>query len=243
MRHLKAFLASAAFEPPQPGTVCCALSDDVGAIQGDIGAFNLGQALGQFAGMFGGGGRRRHGGAPRYASGPPAAPQGWRPPAAPQWQPQPYPQQMMQPQYGGPAPYYGPPPFVSPLQMNSIPGGIYGAGFPNFLFNNALGLGALTFTLNPIAALKGRRFTITLIRSGASAATTTPMVTQLMAGAVPMILGNPVAADTFSPTAQDTNLTLPPIAPGQFYQLTMALPVALAAGDTILALPALTGDA
>ena len=93
--------------------------------------------------------------------------------------------------------------------------------------------------MNPQAVMRGRRLVCTVLRNGATAAQTAPLITNLQVGMVPCILTpDGVSADSYAPNAVDTNVLLPATAPGVLYVMTMRLPVALGVGDTIPALMA-----
>jgi hypothetical protein len=122
--------------------------------------------------------------------------------------------------------------------------GMYPAAFPLISFALADGVNVKSVQMNPQTAFRGKRPVFVVVRSGASAALTSPLITQLLVGLVPVIITpDGIAAENFAPGAYDTNLQLPPTSPGVLYQLSMRLPVALTGTDTILVLGSIQGDA
>ena len=122
-------------------------------------------------------------------------------------------------------------------------GSIQPAAWPIFTFVAGTGTNTLTQTMNPQAPMRGRRPVFTIIRSGASALVTEPLITTLQVGMVPVILTpDGVPASNYVANAFDTNLLLPGTNPGVVYALSMRLPVALAGADTILVIATLQGS-
>jgi len=118
------------------------------------------------------------------------------------------------------------------------------AGFPLFSFTNATGLNPITQQMNVQTPFRGQRLVAQVLRSGASAALTAPLIHTLQVGMKPVITtANPVGMEIFGQNAFDVNLILPPTTPGTIYQLTLALPIALGAGDTITVIVGLLGSA
>lgn len=197
--------------------------NDMGALADEMGAnpFSLiGRALGI------GGGRKRgnrggprqfNGGGPRFA--PP--PQGYAPRA-------PYPQAYPQ--------------VVNP-PASQLQGGIYAAAWDPFVFNLASGLAPISLVVTPFAAFRGRRIVVTVIRAGASAAASVPLISLLQIGATPMVLGGELPAEMFANVAQDTNLTFPLTSVGTPYRLTIRPTAALAGTDVMTVIASVVGDA
>lgn len=122
--------------------------------------------------------------------------------------------------------------------------GIYPAAFPVLSFALADGVNVKQVSMNPQTSFKGQRMFVQVIRNGASAALTAPLITQMLVGMTPMILTpDGVPAEMFQPSAFDTNLLLPPTEPGVLYQLSVRLTTALAGTDTITVLAGITGGA
>lgn len=98
--------------------------------------------------------------------------------------------------------------------------------------------------MNIQTAFRGRRLTVTVLRSGASAALTAPLMTLLQVGMKP-VLASPdgVAIEALGQSGFDNNLLLPPTQPGTIYTLQLRLPVALTGTDTITCIVGLTGSA
>lgn len=215
--------------------------DEMAGLAARIGAFSL-KSVVNALNPFGGGGRRapRGGGFGQFMQPRAATPQ----------QPLLYP--------GGYSQYPSPPvnQFSYPPQggvpwwaqgiVPNMPGtptrqeAILGSAFPLFSFTNATGTNSITQQMNPQAVMRGRRLVCTVLRNGATAAQTAPLITNLQVGMVPCILTpDGVSADSYAPNAVDTNVLLPATAPGVLYVMTMRLPVALGVGDTITVIASL----
>lgn len=117
------------------------------------------------------------------------------------------------------------------------------AGFPIFSFALATGTNTITQQMNPQTPFRGQRLSTTVIRNGTSAATTAPLMSQLLVGQKPIVLTSPgIALETFNQNAFDTNLLMPPTYPGTIYTLSLNLVVALTTTDTILVLVGIIGS-
>lgn len=126
----------------------------------------------------------------------------------------------------------------------SMDAAILPAGWPIFSFALATGTNTVIQTMNPQCALRGQRLTAVVIRNGASALTTAPVIGLLQVGMKPIITtANPIALEIYSATAFDTNLLMPPTIPGVNYALGLSLAVALANADTMLCIVGVQGSA
>lgn len=120
--------------------------------------------------------------------------------------------------------------------------GLYPAAFPTVSFALADGTNTKTVTMNPQTAFKGQRIFTQVIRNGATAALTAPLITQLQIGVTPAIITpDGIPAEAFAANAFDTNIMFPPTEPGVLYQLSVRLPVALTGTDTILLIVGILG--
>lgn len=118
------------------------------------------------------------------------------------------------------------------------------AAWPVFAFTNATGTNSIVQTMNPQTSMRGQRIFATVLRSGASAAATAPLIQFLQIGMKPIITtADGVPIEALNQTAFDMNVLLPPTQPGVLYSLTMRLPVALGAGDTITVICGVHGSA
>lgn len=118
------------------------------------------------------------------------------------------------------------------------------AAWPVFAFTSATGLNSIVQTMNPQTAMRGQRIFATVLRSGASAAATAPLIQFLQIGMKPIITtADGVPIEALNQTTFDMNVLLPPTEPGVVYSLTMRLPVALGAGDTITVICGIHGSA
>lgn len=118
------------------------------------------------------------------------------------------------------------------------------AAFPVVTFALADGINSKTVTMNPQTAFRGQRLFATVLRNGASAALTAPLLTTLLVGQKPVIVtpdGVPIEA--LAQTAFDMNVLFPPSQPGVLYQATVRLPVALTTTDTITLIFGVHGSA
>lgn len=116
------------------------------------------------------------------------------------------------------------------------------AGFPVFAFTAATGLNPLIQQMNVQTPFRGQRLTVTVIRNGASALVSAPLLIQLQVGMKPInVTPNAVGLETFSSNAFDTNLLLPPSLPGTIYSMTVNLSAALAGADTLLCIVCILG--
>jgi hypothetical protein len=117
------------------------------------------------------------------------------------------------------------------------------ASFPTFAFALATGTNIIQQQMNPQTPFRGQRLTAVVIRNGASAATTAPLINQLQVGQKPIITtANGVALEVFNQNAFDTNLLFPPTQPGIIYICGIQLTTALTTTDTILCLVAVIGS-
>lgn len=118
------------------------------------------------------------------------------------------------------------------------------ASWPTFVFNAASGTNIVQQTMNVQTAFRGRRLIGTVLRNGASALLTAPLMTTLQIGMKP-ILATPdgVAIESLLQGGFDNNLLFPPTTTGTIYTLQMRLPIALAGADTITCIISVTGSA
>ena len=116
--------------------------------------------------------------------------------------------------------------------------------WPVFSFALATGTNIIQLPMNPQTAFRGRRIVATVLRNGASAALTAPVITLLQVGMKP-ILATPdgVPLEALAQTGFDNNLLFPPTTPGTLYTLGLRLPIALTGTDTITVIVGLTGSA
>jgi hypothetical protein len=118
------------------------------------------------------------------------------------------------------------------------------AGWPPFAFAAALGINSQNQQMNVQTPFRGQRLTAIIVRNGASAFLTAPVISTLIVGQKPIIASaSPVAAENFVANAFDTNLMFPPTYPGIIYSMNMNLVAALAGTDTVLALMGVNGSA
>jgi hypothetical protein len=118
------------------------------------------------------------------------------------------------------------------------------AGFPVYSFVAATGLAAITNTINIQTPFRGQRLSVIVIRSGATATASAPLMTVFQVGQKPILVTpNPVPLETFSQTAFDTNMLMPPTIPGVVYTLAVALSSALTGTDTLTCIVGLIGSA
>lgn len=116
--------------------------------------------------------------------------------------------------------------------------------FPQFTFVLATGTNIITQTANPQTPFRGQRLTAVVIRSGASALVTAPVMSQFIIGQKPIVVtSNGVPLEVFNQAAFDTNLLMPPTVPGVVYTMNLNLTTALAGADTLIALVAIIGSA
>jgi hypothetical protein len=121
-------------------------------------------------------------------------------------------------------------------------GALLPIAFSPFSFVAATGTNAITQVANPQTPFRGQRISAQVLRNGASALATAPVLNQLLVGPKPTVLTTPgPALETFSAGAFDTNLILPPTYPGMTYTMSVNVQVALAGTDTLLALVSIIG--
>lgn len=117
-------------------------------------------------------------------------------------------------------------------------------GFPTFSFALANGTNIINQVANPQTPFRGQRLSAVVVRSGTSAATTAPLMSQFIIGQKPIITtANGVALETFNQAAFDTNLLMPPTIPGVTYSMNINLVNALTTTDTVLCLVSIIGSA
>jgi hypothetical protein len=115
--------------------------------------------------------------------------------------------------------------------------------FPAFSFALATGTNTITQQANPQTPFRGQRLSTIVVRSGTSAATTAPLLSQLLVGQKPIVLTSPgIALEVFNQSAFDTNLLMPPTYPGTVYTMNVNLVTALTTTDTLLALVGIIGS-
>jgi hypothetical protein len=118
------------------------------------------------------------------------------------------------------------------------------AAFPVVTFALADGINSKSVTMNPQTAFRGQRLFATVLRNGASAALTAPLLTVLLVGQKPVIVTpDGVPLEALAQTAYDMNVLFPPSQPGVLYQATLRLPVALTTTDTITVIFGIHGSA
>lgn len=118
------------------------------------------------------------------------------------------------------------------------------AGFPLFTFVLATGTNIITQIANPQTAFRGQRLSCIVIRSGASALLTAPLMRSLQVGMKPIVVTpDGIALETFNQNAFDTNLLMPPTTPGTVYQLAVNLPTGVTGTDSIIAIVGIIGTA
>jgi hypothetical protein len=118
------------------------------------------------------------------------------------------------------------------------------AGFPIFAFALATGTNIVTQQMNVQTAFRGQRLVASVIRNGASAALTAPIIQIFTIGMKPVLAtGSGVPLEIFAQNAFDTNLLLPPTVPGVTYTLGISLSAALTTTDTITCIVGLLGSA
>jgi len=126
--------------------------------------------------------------------------------------------------------------------IQATDGALLPISFAPFAFTNALGTNSITQVANPQTPFRGQRISAQVLRNGASASATAPVLQQLLVGPKPIILTTPgPALETFGASAYDTNLILPPTYPGMQYAMTVSLQNALAANETLTALVSIIG--
>lgn len=118
------------------------------------------------------------------------------------------------------------------------------AGFPVFAFALATGTSIISQNMNPQTPFRGQRLTTVVVRNGASAAASAPILQLLLVGQKPILVtGLGVPLETFNQSAFDTNLLMPPTLPGVIYTANINLTTALTTTDTITVLLAIIGSA
>ncbi len=118
------------------------------------------------------------------------------------------------------------------------------AGFPVFSFALATGTNIISQNMNPQTPFRGQRLTTVVVRNGASASATAPLLQLLLVGQKPIVVtGSGVPLETFNQAAFDTNLLMPPTMPGVIYTANINLIAALTTTDTITCLLAIIGSA
>lgn len=118
------------------------------------------------------------------------------------------------------------------------------SAFPVFSFALATGTNIIQQVMNPQTPFRGQRLTAVVVRNGASAALTAPLMSQFIIGQKPIITtSNGVPLEVFNQAAFDTNLLMPPTVPGVVYSMNINLVAALTTTDTILCLVAIIGSA
>jgi len=118
------------------------------------------------------------------------------------------------------------------------------AGFPVFAFALATGTNIISQQMNVQTPFRGQRLTAQVIRNGASANTTAPLIALFVVGQKPIITTpNGVPLEIFAQNAFDTNLLLPPTIPGVIYQMGLNLTAALTTTDTLTCLVGVLGSA
>jgi hypothetical protein len=118
------------------------------------------------------------------------------------------------------------------------------AGFPIFSFVAATGTGIISQNMNPQTPFRGQRLTAVVIRAGATATTTAPILQLLLIGQKPILVtGLGVPLETFNQSAFDTNLLMPPTVPGVIYTMNISLSAAVTTTDTVTCLVAIIGSA
>lgn len=118
------------------------------------------------------------------------------------------------------------------------------AGFPAFAFVAGTGTSPVTQQMNVMTAFRGQRLTAVVIRNGASAALTAPMMQFFNVGMKPILAsGTPVPLEVFTQNTFDTNMLLPPTIPGVLYTLSLALTSALVGTDSITCIVGVLGSA
>jgi len=139
---------------------------------------------------------------------------------------------------------------VASLAYPDVPGvpardaALLPAGFPPMVFALATGLNPIVVQTNVQVPFRAQRLSTTVIRSGATALVSAPLLVQLQVGMKPInTTPSPVALETFAANAFDTNMLFPPTIPGTIYTLTVQLSAALTTTDTILVLVSMLGTA
>lgn len=118
------------------------------------------------------------------------------------------------------------------------------ASFPVVTFVAATGTNIVPVTTQPQTPYRGQRMTAIVIRNGATALVTAPLIAYLQVGMKPIITTiNPVALEIFNQNAFDTNLLMPPTLPGVIYQMGLQLAVAVTTTDTVIAITGIIGSA
>lgn len=118
------------------------------------------------------------------------------------------------------------------------------AAFPIFSFALATGTNIINQVMNPQTPFRGQRLSAVVIRNGASASTTAPVMSQFVIGQKPIVTtANGVPLETFNQNAFDTNLLMPPTVPGVTYSMNINLVNALTTTDTLICLVSIIGSA
>jgi hypothetical protein len=118
------------------------------------------------------------------------------------------------------------------------------AAFPPFSFALATGVNIIQQQMNVQVPFRGQRLSVIVVRNGASAALTAPLMSQFLVGQKPIITTpNGVALEIFNQNAFDTNLLMPPTMPGVIYSMNINLVNALLTTDTLLCLVGVIGSA
>lgn len=118
--------------------------------------------------------------------------------------------------------------------------------FTPMTFVLATGLNSLTSTMNPQTAYRVQRSIALVLRNGASAALTAPLIQFLQVGMKPIIAtpGAGVALESFfAAQSFDANMMWPPTWPGVVYSMLVNLPVALTTTDSIFVVVNTMGSA
>lgn len=116
--------------------------------------------------------------------------------------------------------------------------------FPQFNFSLATGTNNVTQTMQPQIPFAGLQPLATILRNGASAATTFPLLNQLFVGPTPIIQTSPgPAMDGYRYDAVNNNLRLPPTGIGQLYRADVGLTTALTGTDTLSVIFQINGQA
>lgn len=122
--------------------------------------------------------------------------------------------------------------------------GLYPVSLPPFVFTAAVGVNQIRQTLNPQVNFRAQRMIVTPLRTGASAALAIPLLYTGFVGIKAInISGIPLAAEIFTATGVDMNLTFPPTRPGIEYSMSLGLSAALAGADTFIVYVTFLGTA
>ena len=118
------------------------------------------------------------------------------------------------------------------------------AGWPVFSFALATGTNIVTQQMNVQTPFRGQRLAVQVIRNGASAALTAPLMAIFTVGQKPILTTpSPVPMEIFAQNSFDTNLLLPPTIPGVIYTLGIQLSAALTGTDTLIVVAGVLGSA